>query len=292
MNAQRTAQRVTGLVVAQLATLLGLAACSNTSMQPPAGTSGSAGTSLPGGTASAPASSAGRGSAGTSSAGPSAGPSPAGAATTGATAPGGTGTAGGLGRPGGTGAVEDPGAVFDKSLGDFDGEIGRERDAMAKSGQGSGRAAETRQDSDSTSVRTAGGPRVNESGMGGSGGVGPPGVRVGGQTPGTPGGQVGDAPAGVGPDGEPGTPDDTPATREAGPGGSGTPAPDVGGAGQAGAGGSGGAGDALPADIPRDSSSEDQVARQLREAALAESDPAIREALWDEYRKVMGIKKK
>ena len=48
----------------------------------------------------------------------------------------------------------------------------------------------------------------------------------------------------------------------------------------------------LPADIPRDSSGEDQVARQLREAALAEKDPAIRDALWDEYRKVMGIKKK
>ena len=34
---------------------------------------------------------------------------------------------------------------------------------------------------------------------------------------------------------------------------------------------------------------EDIVARQLREAALAESDPELRERLWDEYRKYKGI---
>jgi hypothetical protein len=59
-----------------------------------------------------------------------------------------------------------------------------------------------------------------------------------------------------------------------------------------GPGGPAGSGDGLPADIPRDGSGEDQVAKQLREAALAEKDPAIRDALWNEYRKVMGIKKK
>ncbi len=43
-----------------------------------------------------------------------------------------------------------------------------------------------------------------------------------------------------------------------------------------------------PADIP--SGNDDSVfARQLREAAMREPDPAIREKLWDEYRKYQGI---
>ena len=39
-----------------------------------------------------------------------------------------------------------------------------------------------------------------------------------------------------------------------------------------------------PPDIP-DLVSEDIVAKQLREAALAEDDPVLRERLWEEYRK-------
>jgi len=35
---------------------------------------------------------------------------------------------------------------------------------------------------------------------------------------------------------------------------------------------------------------EDVVARQLREAALAEDDPKLRERLWEEYRKYTGLK--
>ena len=46
----------------------------------------------------------------------------------------------------------------------------------------------------------------------------------------------------------------------------------------------------IPDDIPMDGSAEDQVARQIREAAMAETDPAIRAALWDEYRKHTGLK--
>ena len=38
-----------------------------------------------------------------------------------------------------------------------------------------------------------------------------------------------------------------------------------------------------PNDIP-DLVSEDIVAKQLREAALTENDPQLRERLWDEYR--------
>lgn len=47
----------------------------------------------------------------------------------------------------------------------------------------------------------------------------------------------------------------------------------------------------IPEDISADGSGDDQVARQIREAAMAEKDPVIRDALWDEYRKHMGMKK-
>ncbi len=40
----------------------------------------------------------------------------------------------------------------------------------------------------------------------------------------------------------------------------------------------------VPPDIP-DGRDDDIVARQLREAAMNEDDPALREKLWDEYRK-------
>ena len=43
-----------------------------------------------------------------------------------------------------------------------------------------------------------------------------------------------------------------------------------------------------PEDIP-DGDDDDVVARQLREAAMREPDPAVREKLWDEYRKYKGI---
>jgi len=45
-----------------------------------------------------------------------------------------------------------------------------------------------------------------------------------------------------------------------------------------------------PADIP-DGDDDDVVARQLREAAMREPDPAVREKLWDEYRKYKGIER-
>ena len=43
-----------------------------------------------------------------------------------------------------------------------------------------------------------------------------------------------------------------------------------------------------PEDIPEDND-DDVVARQLREAAMREPDPEIREKLWNEYRKYKGI---
>ncbi|MDG2046146.1 MAG: hypothetical protein P8J79_02940 [Halioglobus sp.] len=45
----------------------------------------------------------------------------------------------------------------------------------------------------------------------------------------------------------------------------------------------------VPADIPN-GNNDDVVARQLREAAMREPDPAVRERLWDEYRNYTGIK--
>jgi hypothetical protein len=46
----------------------------------------------------------------------------------------------------------------------------------------------------------------------------------------------------------------------------------------------------IPDDIPMDGTGEDVIARQIRQAAMEEDDPLIAEALWDEYRKHMGIK--
>lgn len=40
----------------------------------------------------------------------------------------------------------------------------------------------------------------------------------------------------------------------------------------------------VPPDVP-DAKDDDVVARQLREAAMAETDPELREALWDDYRR-------
>ena len=44
----------------------------------------------------------------------------------------------------------------------------------------------------------------------------------------------------------------------------------------------------VPEDIP-DGRNDDVVARQIREAAMKEPDPELRERLWDEYRRYTGI---
>jgi hypothetical protein len=55
--------------------------------------------------------------------------------------------------------------------------------------------------------------------------------------------------------------------------------------GEVGGSGPGGTGTSrVPADVG-DGSDDDIVARQLREAAMAEDDPELREKLWDEYRR-------
>lgn len=44
----------------------------------------------------------------------------------------------------------------------------------------------------------------------------------------------------------------------------------------------------VPEDIPN-GNNDDVVARQLREAAMTEPDPELRERLWDEYRAYTGL---
>jgi hypothetical protein len=107
-------------------------------------------------------------------------------------------------------------------------------------------------------------------------------------------GEGGAGEPGEGPAGEPGPgegPIDggtTPGGGGAAPGGRGAAAGESsgeeGGGGGVGGGTLGGSGpSAVPADIP-DGRDDDIVARQLREAAMKETDPELRERLWEEYR--------
>ena len=43
----------------------------------------------------------------------------------------------------------------------------------------------------------------------------------------------------------------------------------------------------VPDDIP-DARDDDIIARQLREAAMNETDPELKEKLWEEYRRYKG----
>ncbi len=65
-------------------------------------------------------------------------------------------------------------------------------------------------------------------------------------------------------------------------GGGGDPSSEQAASGRDGPGGSGGAAQA-PQDVG-DGSDDDIIARNLREAAMEESDPELREKLWEEYR--------
>jgi hypothetical protein len=188
--------------------------------------------------------------------------------------------AGGLPDTGaGGGGAGDPEAVFDKSLGDFDDEIGRERDAMASAGKGAGRSAEQRETGDAGAVKSAGsgaglpgeagrGERAESGGMSGAGGrSGKPGETSDGKS-----GESASTSEEAG-EGEAGARSDRKDGEKA-PGESEKVE-----------------GVEIPADIPADGSGEDQVARQIREAAMAEQDPQVRDALWEQYRRHTGIGK-
>ena len=167
-----------------------------------------------------------------------------------------SGSAGSGGSGRGGGLEED----FNKSLGDFDGQMEGERSGMASSGEGSAREAEQREAGDAASV---------------GGGMKP----VAGSAGGAAGGMASLPPSGSKTD-SPGA-DGAAAGGEAGEAGESDIEATESPSGQAAK---------VPDDIPLDTNAEDQVAKQIREAAMAEEDPVIRDALWDEYRKHQGIK--
>lgn len=87
----------------------------------------------------------------------------------------------------------------------------------------------------------------------------------------------GASPAGSANDGAGEAPDTSPDSGHTDGGGM------VGGKAGSGASGDTGADDRVPADVG-DGSDDDIIARQLREAAMTEDDPELREKLWEEYR--------
>ena len=161
---------------------------------------------------------------------------------------GGQGSSGGAsgGSGAGTGAGG-AGAVFDKALGDFDGVIlqGRSR---TSSGEGSSGSA----------------PGAGESSGGTGSGAGD---RPGGTESSSGAGNQGGGSDSTG-------------------GGGGMPSAGGGGGQEQGgiSGGFPGQVQEAPEDIPA-SSDDDVLARQLREAAMNETDPELREKLWEEYRR-------
>ena len=151
------------------------------------------------------------------------------------------------------------------------------RDPLPERAQGSGSGGGGGDDGES-----AGG--AGGEGESGQKGGGKPGTSGKGQpSDRTPGGKKGD-PEAKGKAGEPastGTTDTGTGSSSSGRSDGGTPvtAPREGGAGAGGT----DASSSVPADVG-DGKDDDVVARQLREAAMKEKDPAIREKLWQEYR--------
>jgi hypothetical protein len=164
--------------------------------------------------------------------------------------------------PGGS-KSEQIGRRLDETFGTFDAAVRTAQADIAKEREAAGGAA-------------GGSPGEDEEGAGAEGGAGGEGgadaeaQREGGLE--STGGSTG----GAGEAGEAG---------EAGTGNAESGAPDSqqggvgGGTGPAGKGPS-----TIPADIP-DGRDDDIVARQIREAAMKETDPELREALWEEYRR-------
>jgi len=175
------------------------------------------------------------------------------------------------GAGGQAGGADDLDEVFEKSLGDFDGVMGQEREGMASTGAGSGGSAQQREAGDAKSVGDAQG----RGGMGGAAGgtASIPGSE--GMSGGEAGGVAGEDSAENSAEGGGGQKD-----KEGEFEGGDFDESERDGANVA----------KIPDDIPVDGSGDDQVAEQIREAAMAEKDPIIREALWDEYRKHMGMK--
>ena len=270
--------RLFGAVFA--ATLI-VTGCSNSSVQTP-GQSGGPSVGVPGGMpggglpgAGLPGGSSGSpGEMGSGQVGQSGQASPAGPAGPAGKSGGTPDATTGSGGAGAAGS-DDPQGAFDKSLGDFDGEIARERDAMASAGKGSGRSAETREAGDAAAVKKSGNGGRSGGGAGaeastgrdnGSGDTDSDGPKATGSEPPT------DETVDGGGEAKPNDKDTGPKNSASGEG-KGPVAP-------------------IPDDIPKDGSADDAVAKQIREAAEAEQDPHVRDALWEEYRRVTGLSKK
>jgi hypothetical protein len=165
---------------------------------------------------------------------------------------------GAAGVPMGTGDTADLDRILNESLGEFDGTMAAEQEILASSGQGSAQSAREREGQDATAVVSA----SNGSGLGGvpeqEGAYGDGAGSYGGDTQNADNGVQNSAGAQAG--------DADGLTEEQRQ-------------------------ERMPDDIPSDGTGEDVVARQIRELAMQEEDPELREAIWDEYRKHTGIKK-
>ncbi len=147
---------------------------------------------------------------------------------------------------------------FDISFGEFDGYIRGEQAVIA--GQRGGRGGGMSGRDGMGDAAGAGGGQEGGDGAGGAEGSG--GDRTGAGQSGSGGGQG----------------------QGQGQGQQGQQGQGQSGGGGVGGGAAGGGGpNTIPADIP-DGSDDDVIARQLREAAINESDPELREKLWQEYR--------
>jgi hypothetical protein len=148
---------------------------------------------------------------------------------------------------------------LDASLGVFDGRMRDEQGALAGQRNGRGGSGGNAEGSESGGDGAGEGPGQNGDKSGAAGSAGSQGGQgSGGQGNGTQGNGQGQGNVGNGDHG--------------------------GGGGVGGGGARGGSGpNTVPADIP-DGSDDDVVARQLREAAMKETDPELREKLWQEYR--------
>jgi len=179
-------------------------------------------------------------------------------------------TASGGSTGGGPATAEDRRAQidrrFDETFAVFDERMRKEQEAISQDraarGTGSGQGSAGESDASGEGEQgDAAGESGSEDGEGGESGDG---SEAGSESGGGP--SAGGAPGGRG----------TPAGNSSGQQG--------GGGGVGGGGPLGGAGpNTVPADIP-DGRDDDIVARQLREAAIKETDPELRERLWEEYR--------
>ena len=160
---------------------------------------------------------------------------------------------------------------LDRSLGVFDDELRKEQGIIAQrrgAGDGSGGSGGGGEggDAERTAQGTGGaaaGGGGQEGGMPGSAGAGGGNNQKGGAAGSGAGGENGDG--------------------QGKEGGSATGGQRGGGGGVGGGARGGNGPTTVPADIP-DGSDDDIVARQLREAAMQETDPELREKLWQEYR--------